>query len=152
MRSLILAIAASIGVAAPALAQAPETKSVKITLDWAFQGPQSVFLYGVEHGEFRRRGIEAQVDRGTGSSDTLVRVASGADQVMLDKENVRQWLIREKGFSGHGPLPVIPEDVRIKTADLYLGTFEEITGTPLKPVVGDVEDRIQKNLQRHGYL
>ena len=31
---------------------------------------------------------------------------------MLDKENVRQWLIREKGFSGHGPLPVIPEDVR----------------------------------------
>ena len=80
------------------------------------------------------------------------RLAAGADQVMLDKENVRQWLIREKGFSGHGPLPVIPEEVRIKTAELYLGTFEEITGTPLKAVAGDVEARIQKNLQRHGYL
>ena len=61
------------------------------------------------------------------------RLASGDDQVMLDKENVRQWLIREKGFSGHGPLPVIPEDVRVKTAELYLGAYAEITGTALKP-------------------
>ncbi len=80
------------------------------------------------------------------------RFASGADQAMLDKENVRQWLIREKGFSGHGPLPVIPEDVRVKTAELYLGAYAEITGTVLKPVVGEVEARIRKNLQMHGYL
>jgi len=80
------------------------------------------------------------------------RFASGGDQVMLDKENVRQWLIREKGFSGHGPLPVIPEDVRVKTAALYLGAYAEITGTALTPVVGEVEARIRKNLQMHGYL
>ncbi|HZX43065.1 MAG TPA: phosphoribosylaminoimidazolesuccinocarboxamide synthase [Myxococcaceae bacterium] len=80
------------------------------------------------------------------------RFATGSDQVMLDKENVRQWLIREKGFSGHGPLPVIPEDVRVKTAALYLGAYAEITGTALTPVVGDVEARIRKNLQMHGYL
>ena len=80
------------------------------------------------------------------------RLASGADQEMLDKETVRQWLIREKGFSGHGPLPVIPEAVRVQTADLYLRAYAEITGTPLKPVAGDVEARIQKNLQMHGYL
>jgi len=29
----------------------------------------------------------------------------------LDKENVRQWLIRERNFSGHGTPPVIPDDV-----------------------------------------
>ena len=86
------------------------------------------------------------------ASSYASRLEAGTDQEMLDKENVRQWLIREKGFSGHGPLPVIPEDVRIKTAELYLGTFEEITGTALKPVAGDVEARIEKNLQRHGYL
>ena len=80
------------------------------------------------------------------------RLAAGADQAMLDKENVRQWLIREKSFSGHGPLPVIPEDVRVKTAELYLGAYAEITGKALKPVAGDVEARIQENLQRHGYL
>jgi len=80
------------------------------------------------------------------------RFASGADQAMLDKENVRQWLIREKGFSGHGPLPVIPEDIRVQTAELYLQAYAEITGTALKPVAGDVEARIRKNLQTHGYL
>jgi len=71
---------------------------------------------------------------------------------MLDKENVRQWLIRERGFSGHGALPVIPEDVRVQTSELYLRAYAEITGTPLTPVAGDVEERIRKNLQTHGYL
>jgi phosphoribosylaminoimidazole-succinocarboxamide synthase len=80
------------------------------------------------------------------------RLAAGEDQVMLDKENVRQWLIREKGFSGHGPLPVIPENVRVQTSELYLRAYGEITGTPLQPVAGDVEARIEKNLQKHGYL
>ena len=80
------------------------------------------------------------------------RLEAGTDQEMLDKETVRQWLIREKGFSGHGPIPTIPESVRVQTADLYLRAYGEITGTPLTPVAGDVEDRIQKNLQRHGYL
>ena len=80
------------------------------------------------------------------------RLAAGEDQVMLDKENVRQWLIREKGFSGHGPLPLIPENVRLQTSELYLRAYGEITGTPLQPVPGDVEARIEKNLQKHGYL
>jgi len=80
------------------------------------------------------------------------RLAAGQDQVMLDKESVRQWLIREKGFSGHGPLPVIPENVRVQTSELYLRAYGEITGTPLEPVAGDVEARIEKNLQKHGYL
>jgi phosphoribosylaminoimidazole-succinocarboxamide synthase len=80
------------------------------------------------------------------------RLAAGTDQEMLDKETVRQWLIREKNFSGHGPIPVIPESVRIQTAELYLRAYAEITGTPLTAVAGDVEDRIRKNLQRHGYL
>lgn len=80
------------------------------------------------------------------------RLASGTDQEMLDKETVRQWLIREKGFSGHGPIPVIPESVRLQTAELYLRAYAELTGTALTPVAGDVEARIQKALQTHGYL
>ncbi len=86
------------------------------------------------------------------ASSYAERLAAGQDQAMLDKENVRQWLIRDRGFSGHGPLPVIPEDVRIQTAELYLRAYAEITGTALTPVAGDVEDRIRKNLQTHGYL
>jgi len=40
----------------------------------------------------------------------------------------------------------------VQTGELYLRAFAEITGTALTPVAGDVEERIQKNLQRHGYL
>jgi hypothetical protein len=36
------------------------------------------------------------------------RFAKGEDQRMLDKENIRQWLIRERNFQGHGTPPVIP--------------------------------------------
>ena len=71
---------------------------------------------------------------------------------MLDKENLRQWLIRERGFQGHGPLPEIPEDVRVSTAQTYLKAYEAITGTPLVLEPGDVQARIEKNLGVCGYL
>jgi phosphoribosylaminoimidazole-succinocarboxamide synthase len=80
------------------------------------------------------------------------RLRAGQDQAMLDKETVRQWLIREKGFSGHGPLPVIPEDVRIRTADTYLAAYRQIVGSGFPLVVGDAVERIRRNLTRHGYL
>ena len=80
------------------------------------------------------------------------RLAAGQDQDMLDKETVRQWLIRETGFSGHGPSPVIPEDVRLRTAEVYLQAYAELTGETLKLVPGDVAARIEQNLRTHGYL
>lgn len=80
------------------------------------------------------------------------RLAAGQDQDMLDKETVRQWLIRETGFSGHGPSPVIPEDVRLRTAEVYLQAYAELTGEALRLVPGDVEARIEQNLRTHGYL
>ena len=80
------------------------------------------------------------------------RLRASEDQAMLDKETVRQWLIREKGFSGHGPLPLIPEDIRLRTAETYLRAYREITGAALPLVVGAVDERIRKNLTTHGYL
>src|SRR6266568_151617 len=41
------------------------------------------------------------------------RLARGAEQEMLDKENIRQWLIREHGFSGQGKPPPLSDDVRV---------------------------------------
>jgi phosphoribosylaminoimidazole-succinocarboxamide synthase len=80
------------------------------------------------------------------------RLAAGTDQEMLDKETVRQWLIRETGFSGHGPSPVIPEEVRLRTAEVYLQAYAELTGETLTLVPGDVAARIEQNLRTHGYL
>ncbi len=80
------------------------------------------------------------------------RFAKGEDQRMLDKENIRQWLIRERNFSGHGTPPQIPNDVRVDLAEKYLTAYERITGTALKLEPGDVHARIEKNLRAAGYL
>jgi NitT/TauT family transport system substrate-binding protein len=65
--------------AEPAFAQV-ERPEVKLTLDWAFQGPQSVFTLPAERGYYKAEGLDATVDRGSGSNDAVARVASGAYQ------------------------------------------------------------------------
>lgn len=75
------------------------------------------------------------------------RFERGQAQQMLDKENLRQWLITERGFSGQGTPPPIPDDVRVTLADKYLTAFERITGTKFDLQVGDVTARLQKNLK-----
>jgi phosphoribosylaminoimidazole-succinocarboxamide synthase len=75
------------------------------------------------------------------------RFARGEAQQMLDKENLRQWLIAERGFSGHGAPPPIPDEVRVMLADKYLTAFERITGRPFAFTVGDVSARLAANLK-----
>jgi phosphoribosylaminoimidazole-succinocarboxamide synthase len=75
------------------------------------------------------------------------RFARGEAQKMLDKENLRQWLISERGFSGHGPLPEIPDEVRVGLTEKYIAAYEQITGRSFPLVVGDVRARLEKNLR-----
>jgi phosphoribosylaminoimidazole-succinocarboxamide synthase len=74
------------------------------------------------------------------------RQSRGEEQQMLDKENLRQWLLRERSFSGNGPPPEIPDDVRIQLAMTYADAYERITGETPRVEVGDVEERIGKAL------
>ena len=80
------------------------------------------------------------------------RFARGADQEMLDKENIRQWLIREHGFSGHGQPPPLTDDVRVMLATKYMEVFERLTGERFASEVGSVAERIRKNLAAKGFL
>jgi phosphoribosylaminoimidazole-succinocarboxamide synthase len=80
------------------------------------------------------------------------RFARGADQEMLDKENIRQWLIKEHGFSGHGQPPPLSDDVRVMLATKYIEVFERLTGTAFESQVGNVAERIERNLRVNGYL
>ncbi|MDB5901745.1 MAG: transporter substrate-binding protein [Betaproteobacteria bacterium] len=63
---------------ASAQAQGVEKQAVKGALDWAFQGPQAIFTYAADKGLFKKEGLDAQIDRGSGSADAVTRVASGA--------------------------------------------------------------------------
>lgn len=48
-------------------------------------------------------------------------------QRKLDKEYLRQWLM-ERGYSGDGEAPHIPDEVRIEVAKRYITAFEQISG------------------------
>jgi phosphoribosylaminoimidazole-succinocarboxamide synthase len=80
------------------------------------------------------------------------RFSEGREQQMLDKENIRQWLIQEHGFSGHGKPPPLTDEVRVMLARKYIDVFERLTGETFSSAVGSVEDRIQRNLKSKGYL
>jgi phosphoribosylaminoimidazole-succinocarboxamide synthase len=80
------------------------------------------------------------------------RFAKGVDQEMLDKENIRQWLINEHGFSGHGAPPPLTDDVRVMLARKYIEAYQRLTGEEFVSTVGSVEERIKRNLAAKGYL
>jgi phosphoribosylaminoimidazole-succinocarboxamide synthase len=80
------------------------------------------------------------------------RQAKGEPQQMLDKENIRQWLLRERGFSGQGAPPAIPDEVRIDLALTYAEAYQRITGETPQLEVGPVEPRITEALRRRGFL
>lgn len=63
---------------AEARAQTVEKPALRMTLEWAFQGPQSVFTSAQDNGFFKKEGLDVRVDRGSGSTDAVVKVASGA--------------------------------------------------------------------------
>jgi phosphoribosylaminoimidazole-succinocarboxamide synthase len=65
---------------------------------------------------------------------------------MLDKENIRQWLLKERGFSGEGEPPSIPDRVRVDLATKYLDAYAAITGTPMVLRAGPVEPRVRSAL------
>jgi phosphoribosylaminoimidazole-succinocarboxamide synthase len=80
------------------------------------------------------------------------RLARGEDPEMLDKENIRQWLIHEHGFSGQGAPPPLTDDVRVMLASKYLDLYERLTGERFRSAVGSVSERIRENLAAKGYL
>jgi len=78
------------------------------------------------------------------------RFNKGQDQLMLDKENIRQWLIN-KGFSGEGTPPQLDDDIRILLSQKYIELFNILTGQKFIPSVGDVDLRIKDNLKKAGF-
>ncbi len=75
------------------------------------------------------------------------RFNNGQNQLMLDKENVRQWLI-EKGFSGEGTPPELSDEIRILLSEKYMELYKVLVGEEFQPSFGDVESRIMDNLEQ----
>jgi phosphoribosylaminoimidazole-succinocarboxamide synthase len=56
----------------------------------------------------------------------------GAPQRELDKEYLRQWLLK-RGWKGDGEPPAIPAEVRVEVARKYVTAWETITGQRFAP-------------------
>lgn len=80
------------------------------------------------------------------------RFRAGESQRMLDKENLRQWLIATHGFQGHGEAPPLTDDIRITLAQRYIEAFETITGQPFDGHSGPTEQSLTQALQTAGVL
>jgi phosphoribosylaminoimidazole-succinocarboxamide synthase len=74
------------------------------------------------------------------------RFDRGEDPESFDKEYVRRWLVSQ-GFSGDGPIPAIPDDVRIEATRRYVHAVETITGKPFEANLEDPIPRMRKNLR-----
>ena len=74
--------------------------------------------------------------------------SNGEEPQKLDKEYVRQWLAN-KGFIGDGPIPSIPDDIKVEAAKRYMTAYEMVTGNKFKGEVGDIKERINRNLKKY---
>jgi phosphoribosylaminoimidazole-succinocarboxamide synthase len=75
------------------------------------------------------------------------RTGRGEAPEMLDKENLRRWLLAQ-GFSGHGAPPALSDDVRVDLASHYWDLTERVMGRAFHPVEGDALSRVRKVVER----
>jgi NitT/TauT family transport system substrate-binding protein len=63
------------------LAQAQSATNVKFVVDFTYQGNHAIWGLALAQGLFGHEGLSVTMDRGYGSGDTIVKVASGAYDV-----------------------------------------------------------------------
>lgn len=67
------------------------------------------------------------------ADDYEARLARGEEPRSLDKEYVRRWLANEAKWSGDGPPPEMPDEVRLEAARRYIASYELVTGARFVP-------------------
>ncbi len=73
------------------------------------------------------------------------RMSRGEDPESFDKEYLRRFLSAQ-GFTGDGPVPTIPDEIRVESSVRYQIAVEKIMGRPFEPNLEEPIARIRKNL------
>jgi phosphoribosylaminoimidazole-succinocarboxamide synthase len=81
------------------------------------------------------------------ADDYEARLAKGEEPRSLDKEYVRRWLAGEAKWSGDGPPPVMPPEIRMEAARRYIASYELVTGRTFVPDTREPIARIAAALE-----
>jgi phosphoribosylaminoimidazole-succinocarboxamide synthase len=73
------------------------------------------------------------------------RFAAGEDPESFDKEYVRRYLAKQ-GFRGDGPIPEVPDEIKIEAVRRYVQAVEQITGEPFVANTEEPISRMRRNL------
>ncbi len=77
------------------------------------------------------------------------RLKKGQEPENFDKEFIRLWF-KEKGYTGEGTAPKMPDDFVVKVSERYQKIYEMITGKKFKgDISGEVGKRVVKNLKNY---
>ena len=76
-REFLVGCGAVVGTAVAAAARA-QARTLRVVLDWKYEGEHAMFTIPHTDGTYRRLGLDVVLDRGSGSGDTVAKVASGA--------------------------------------------------------------------------
>lgn len=79
MNPLIGALATGlvVGVACVPLQDAAAQTKVNFAIDWKFEGPAAPFTVALDKGYYADEGLDVSIDSGSGSSQTIPRIATG---------------------------------------------------------------------------
>lgn len=73
------------------------------------------------------------------------RFEAGEDPESFDKEYVRRWL-KSVGYSGDGPIPTIPDEVRVEASRRYIEACDRIRGDAFEPNLDPPLPRLRRAL------
>jgi len=80
------------------------------------------------------------------ADDYEARLARAEEPRSFDKEYVRRWLAGEAKWTGDGPPPLMPPEVRCEAARRYITSFEMVTGRSFVPDAREPVARIASAL------
>jgi NitT/TauT family transport system substrate-binding protein len=163
MRKISVLVTLAASVIAVAIVRPPEvaaTRSLKVRMDWRYQGYQAPFFIAVDKGYYKAAGLEVDILAGQGSGTGVKLVASGAEELGFLDAGVAALSISKgaplkvvAGVIQLNPTVVIswkdkpvnaPKDMEGKSISWVPGVATNFTLTALWKVNGVDEAKIKK--------
>jgi NitT/TauT family transport system substrate-binding protein len=87
LRTLAVAAATIVATVSAISHSASAQTPVKFALDWRFEGPAAAYFVAIDKGFYKAEGLDVTIDPGTGSVESINRIASGSHDMAFGDIN-----------------------------------------------------------------